>query len=161
MKSTCMLRPFHWVIVVMKPTIVCHCLCLNYVSIAKWISYFCWFADYGYIDCYMTKLASLIHTLPHLNQVFLYVICQFGVLVYINCKINFTFMEFRMGETPRGCYISLSASQMGLPNVPRDSFRFETARICHSLPLRTLFASEYKEKQCTIVLGRPSFLSFT
>ena len=94
----------------------------------------------------MTKLVSVICILPHLNQVSLYVICQFGVLVYISCKTNFTFMEFRMGETLRGCCISLSATQMGVPNVPRDSFRFETARICHSMPLRTLFASEYKDK---------------
>ena len=66
-----------------------------------------------------------------------------------------------MGETPCGCSIALSASQMGLPNTPRGSFRIETARICHSLPSRTLFTSEYKEKQCTIIFGRPSFLSFT
>ena len=155
-----MLRLFHWVIEVMKPLIVCHCLCLNCVSIAKWVS-FCWFADYGYIYCYMTEFAIVIYTLAHLNQVFLNVICQFGVLLYINCKINFTFMDLRMDETPCGCCIALSASQIGLPNTPRDSFRIETVRICHSLPSRTLFTSEYKERQCTIILGRPSFLSFT
>ena len=156
-----MLRPFHWVIEVMKPIAVCRCLCLNCVSIAKSIRYFCTFADYGYIDCHMTELAIVIYTLAHLNQVFLYVICQCGVLLYINCKINYTFMDLRMAETPCGCCIALSASQIGLPNMPRDSFRIETARICHSLPSRTLFTSEYKERQCTIIFGCPSFLSFT